>query len=807
MHQQDSHELLRQLTEGLRAEEVTRQKKAILKHFGLSEKTDPKSVNPETKRKLQALGRHSNYTIVDKIFGGHLVSTIVCEQCHNSSQIYEPYLDLSLPLVEEKPQRGKKSKAVAAVEEDVEIGEDDSNKQQSRGSTKKERAKSKKEKRRARKNRRRGITDADEEEQEDAQVADNKDDEDGGKVDSEADDGEGGEEAKMLKELEENEKGELRESPEKNNGDSKYETAESVDGANNLAPEEQIDEEADPAPVEEDKDAESTEKSSAALLKANGVKSKSSVFERASKKDATVAAAKDGNEEDDEDGYSEENEGDDWEWDYGEQWDEGDEEADGADVDKGEQEELEPLIKKEAADEEEKPDSETKPLVSLNPLPPERLQRGSSERSDDVQDEGKSLSNSSDESETGASINGDVEDNLEESTSNVPSKFYPDALRNLEPFHPDPDHLDPHMEELCRKVRKMSVATSQPQQEGFAAAAGGDDDDDDEEADGEEEKKDYVIGIEQQQQQQSEDAVHQRLQNDWVARSLTSIGPRYQSRAGECSVYSCLTQFTAPELLTGNNKWACDRCSKIQAEKKRRSEVRISSSEPEGGGSSNGQVKNSASESDVADEKAAAAEAPKKSAKPPTVYSNASKQLLIFSPPAVLTIHLKRFQQTVFNLRKVNRHVEFPLELNLAPFCASTSLSAPNVSAGVKDILYSLYAVVEHSGRLQNGHYTAYVRMTQRAQQEQQLPDFSKFYSSPASKSEEVHSLLAEIERKCREKVAETMADPESDASQPDSSPPLQTKWYHVSDSHVMESSVEKVLKCQAYLLFYERTL
>ena len=44
---------------------------------------------------------------------------------------------------------------------------------------------------------------------------------------------------------------------------------------------------------------------------------------------------------------------------------------------------------------------------------------------------------------------------------------------------------------------------------------------------------------------------------------------RYKSRACECSVYSCLTQFTAPELLTGNNKWACERCSKMAAEKRK----------------------------------------------------------------------------------------------------------------------------------------------------------------------------------------------------------------------------------------------
>merc|ERR1711879_188391 len=75
------------------------------KYFGLTEKTDPKTVNDTLKRKLQALGRHSNHTPIDKIFGGQLVSTIVCETCHNSSQIYEPFLDLSLSLHEEKEKR------------------------------------------------------------------------------------------------------------------------------------------------------------------------------------------------------------------------------------------------------------------------------------------------------------------------------------------------------------------------------------------------------------------------------------------------------------------------------------------------------------------------------------------------------------------------------------------------------------------------------------------------------------------------------------------------------------------------------
>ena len=53
------------------------------------------------------------------------------------------------------------------------------------------------------------------------------------------------------------------------------------------------------------------------------------------------------------------------------------------------------------------------------------------------------------------------------------------------------------------------------------------------------------------------------------------------------------------------------------------------------------------------------------------VLCNASKQLLLLSLPPVLTLHLKRFQQVGFSLRKVNRHVEFPMMLDLAPYCST----------------------------------------------------------------------------------------------------------------------------------------
>lgn len=45
-------------------------------------------------------------------------------------------------------------------------------------------------------------------------------------------------------------------------------------------------------------------------------------------------------------------------------------------------------------------------------------------------------------------------------------------------------------------------------------------------------------------------------------RSKTTLAPRYQPSSKECSVMSCLHQFTAAELLTGSNKVSCKWCSK-----------------------------------------------------------------------------------------------------------------------------------------------------------------------------------------------------------------------------------------------------
>ena len=35
---------------------------------------------------------------MDSVFCGELASTVVCQQCNEMSVVYEPFLDLSLPL-------------------------------------------------------------------------------------------------------------------------------------------------------------------------------------------------------------------------------------------------------------------------------------------------------------------------------------------------------------------------------------------------------------------------------------------------------------------------------------------------------------------------------------------------------------------------------------------------------------------------------------------------------------------------------------------------------------------------------------
>lgn len=47
-------------------------------------------------------------------------------------------------------------------------------------------------------------------------------------------------------------------------------------------------------------------------------------------------------------------------------------------------------------------------------------------------------------------------------------------------------------------------------------------------------------------------------------KSTMTLGQRYQPSSRECSIMSCLHQFTSAELLTGNNRFGCINCTRIK---------------------------------------------------------------------------------------------------------------------------------------------------------------------------------------------------------------------------------------------------
>ncbi|KFW89970.1 Ubiquitin carboxyl-terminal hydrolase 16, partial [Phalacrocorax carbo] len=207
--------------------------------------------------------------------------------------------------------------------------------------------------------------------------------------------------------------------------------------------------------------------------------------------------------------------------------------------------------------------------------------------------------------------------------------------------------------------------------------------------------------------------------------AFCTLANREDLNPEEGSIHHCLCQFTRNEKLTENNKLLCEICTQRHY----------------------GPKKNMKSEK--------------------YVYTNAQKQMLISLAPPILTLHLKRFQQAGFNLRKVNRHIKFPEVIDLAPFC---TVKCKNVAEGHTKVLYSLYGVVEHSGTMRSGHYTAYAKMRSM---NNHLSDLVLRGQSPQALETE----------------------------------PVKGQWFHISDTHVQAVSASKVLSSQAYLLFYERLL
>ncbi|KAJ1395628.1 Ubiquitin specific protease, conserved site [Sesbania bispinosa] len=79
------------------------------------------------------------------------------------------------------------------------------------------------------------------------------------------------------------------------------------------------------------------------------------------------------------------------------------------------------------------------------------------------------------------------------------------------------------------------------------------------------------------------------------------------------------------------------------------------------------------------------------------------KQLMLDKTPSVSALHFKRFKTDGVYVEKIDKHIDFPLELDLQPYTTSNENNVP--------LKYDLYAVVVHTGSSStSGHYFCFVR-------------------------------------------------------------------------------------------------
>lgn len=89
-----------------------------------------------------------------------------------------------------------------------------------------------------------------------------------------------------------------------------------------------------------------------------------------------------------------------------------------------------------------------------------------------------------------------------------------------------------------------------------------------------------------------------------------------------------------------------------------------------------------------------------------------TKQLTIKRLPNILSFHIKRFRQTASSTSiKIDTYVQFPLTIDMAPYTSGNLKTSDSMDVeNPKKDIYSLYALVNHFGNLENGHYTCYIR-------------------------------------------------------------------------------------------------
>jgi ubiquitin C-terminal hydrolase len=172
----------------------------------------------------------------------------------------------------------------------------------------------------------------------------------------------------------------------------------------------------------------------------------------------------------------------------------------------------------------------------------------------------------------------------------------------------------------------------------------------------------------------------------------------------------------------------------------------------------------------------------------------AFKRYLIATPPPVLVIHLKRFQQLSkaplmsfsSGFKKLEDFVAFPECLDIGPFIAPRKEDFGLRKGGslkrAGPCMYRLYAVVVHIGNMLGGHYVAYTALpTPSPIGQSPSPDPSAPGISTSSSNGPHISGSGNLEQN------------------------VPRKWAYISDTVVRLATLEEVLKAKAYICMYER--
>ncbi len=99
-------------------------------------------------------------------------------------------------------------------------------------------------------------------------------------------------------------------------------------------------------------------------------------------------------------------------------------------------------------------------------------------------------------------------------------------------------------------------------------------------------------------------------------------------------------------------------------------------------------------------------------------YQESTKQLTMKKLPLVASFHLKRFEHSSRFHKKISTRIAFPEFLDMTPFVShirnnnneGQSATTGEYESPVRNNMYTLFAVINHIGNIEAGHYTSYVR-------------------------------------------------------------------------------------------------